>query len=463
MLAKFKDMDFYRKIPKDLTETSTHGAVLSMCAALFMAILFICELWAFLSLNINTAIVIDPNTESLLRINFNITVLDMPCEYATIDVVDVLGTRNDNVTLNINKWQVDENGIRRNYEGRNLEQRALDHDTHHNLQLLHMNGVHAVPIDEENFQGWIDKYDYVMVNFYAPWCVWCQRLEPVWEAFAEKMATDEMPVSVVKVDCIANRKLCMQQKIQAFPLLRLFKHGTAQPPDYRSDRTVEALTEFVSQRLAKDEVLSLMAPHERVEHEEKAKEDRDDHPGCMMSGFLLVNRVPGNFHIEMRSKNHNINPPMANMSHVVNELTFGPIISRSMERKMRLIPEDYFKVENTKPMNDRYYKNRELHQAFHHYIKVVPTTIEVNHRYMGQDAFLAYQMVDSSQVMQYTEEDVPEARFSYDISPMSVRITRKGKQWYEFLTSMCALIGGTFTVVGLLSGFLNAILKPKKL
>ena len=45
---------------------------------------------------------------------------------------------------------------------------------------------------------------------------------------------------------------------------------------------------------------------------------------------------------------------------------------------------------------------------------------------------------------------------------MAVVVTRKGKHWYEFTTSMCALIGGTFTVVGLISGFLNAIFKPKK-
>jgi protein disulfide-isomerase-like protein len=429
----------------------------------FMLVLFIAELWAFLSTNISTAVVIDPNTESLLRINFNITVLDMPCEYATIDVVDVLGTRSENVSLNINKWQVDAQGIRRNYEGRNLEQRELEHDTHHDLDLLHRNGVHAVPVDERSFEPWLEKYDYTMVNFYAPWCLWCQRLEPVWEAFAEKMTTDEMPVSVVKVDCVANRKLCLDQHIQAFPLVRMFKKGVVQPPDYRSDRTLEAFSEFVNQRLAKDEVLKSMAPHEREKHEEKSLEERDDHPGCMMSGFLLVNRVPGNFHVEMRSKNHNINPPGANMSHVVNSLSFGPSISKSMERKMKLIPDDYFSIENTRAMDDRFYINDKLHQAFHHYIKVVSTSIEVNKRYMGENSVLAYQMVQSSQIMQYTDEEIPEARFAYDLSPMSVRITRTGKHWYEFLTSMCALIGGTFTVVGLLSGFLGTVFKPKKI
>lgn len=414
-------------------------------------------------MQVATNIVIDPNTESLLRINFNITVLDMPCEYATIDVVDVLGSRNDNVTLNINKWQVDEMGIRRNYEGRNLEQRDLVHDTHHDLELLHRNGIHAVPVNGENFQPWLEKYEYVFVNFYAPWCVWCQRLEPVWEAFAERMEIEQLPVSVIRVDCIENRELCMTEKIQAFPMLRLFKHAVVQPPDYRSDRTLEALTEFVKGRLAKDEVLALMPPQEREEHEEQRKLEKDDHPGCMMSGFLLVNRVPGNFHIEMRSKNHNINPPMANMSHVVNSLSFGPIIPRSVERRLNAIPDAFFSLKNTKPMDGGVYVNERLHQAYHHYIKVVSTSVEVSNRLMGKNAVLAYQMVGSSQMLNYQDTEVPEARFSYDINPMSVVISRKGKQWYEFVTSMCALIGGTFTVVGLISGFLNVVFKPKKI
>lgn len=27
----------------------------------------------------------------------------------------------------------------------------------------------------------------------------------------------------------------------------------------------------------------------------------EDHPGCQLSGYLMVDRVPGNFHIKARS------------------------------------------------------------------------------------------------------------------------------------------------------------------
>lgn len=45
--------------------------------------------------------------------------------------------------------------------------------------------------------------------------------------------------------------------------------------------------------------------------------------------FVRCFRVPGNFHIEMRSKHHNFNPAASNLSHIVNSLSFGPILPRT--------------------------------------------------------------------------------------------------------------------------------------
>jgi len=464
MLAKLKEIDFYRRIPKDLTETSLHGSVLSICAAIFMLVLFVAELWAFLSTTTITSVIVDPNTETQLRINFNITLMDMPCEFATIDVVDVLGTRYENVSKNVNKWKIDENGLRRSYQGRNVEQRDLDHDVGHDLDQLLENGVHAVPLDTDGFDHWLKQHQYTMVNFYAPWCVWCQRLEPVWEAFAEKVESEQLPVSVTKVDCVANSNLCSAtHKIQAFPTVRLFKDGVAFPPDYRDDRTVDAFINYIKNRVMVDEHIAKLPPPDQKRHQEMLIQNADEHPGCLLSGFLLVNRVPGNFHIEARSKHHNLNPALANLSHIVNELSFGPPLTKAMSRRLELLPKAYFDPTTVEPVNGYSYKNTALHQAYHHYIKVVSTHIEAGPRYSGKDSILVYQMVHSAQIMQYVEGEVPEARFSYDLSPMSVSLSKKGRQWYEFITSICALIGGTFTVVGLLSGFLSIVFKSKKM
>lgn len=329
MFAGIKNMDFYRKIPRDLTESSMHGSILSVAATIFMITLFILEFWSFVSPEYVSNVVVDPNMDSLLRINFNITVLDVPCEFATIDIVDVLGTREDNVTKNINKWEIDSAGIRRDYHGRNRLQAEILHEDHHNLEELHRNGVHATALNEAEFDEFLQSQPYTFVDFYAPWCIWCQRLEPVWEAFAEEVEKEELQVKVVKVDCTVNSKLCAANQIRAFPSLKLFKGKEHQLPDYSSDRSVAAFLEFTKKRLSMDEQVKQMTAAQLEAHEE-TKKNHVVHPGCLMSGFLLVNRVPGNFHIEARSDYHNLNPFNSNLSHVVNWLSFGPMLNVKM-------------------------------------------------------------------------------------------------------------------------------------
>jgi hypothetical protein len=45
--------------------------------------------------------------------------LDLPCEYAAVDVLDVLGTNRVNVTKAIDKWSLSADGLAGAYQGRN--------------------------------------------------------------------------------------------------------------------------------------------------------------------------------------------------------------------------------------------------------------------------------------------------------------------------------------------------------
>lgn len=113
----------------------------------------------------------------------------------------------------------------------------------------------------------------------------------MWEAFAEHVEREqELAVSVVKVDCVANRELCTQQRIQAFPGLRLFKRSEAQMPDYRADRTVEALVNYVHQHISAGELSRTLSDEGKKQHEEDKARAAVVYPGCAMEGFLLVNR-----------------------------------------------------------------------------------------------------------------------------------------------------------------------------
>ena len=64
----------------------------------------------------------------------------------------------------------------------------------------------------------------VVVDFYAPWCHWCQILEPTWKQVARQIP--EKPYSkdtrITKVNCEDNRELCMKHNIRGYPTINAY-------------------------------------------------------------------------------------------------------------------------------------------------------------------------------------------------------------------------------------------------
>lgn len=146
----------------------------------------------------------------------------------------------------------------------------------------------------------------------------------------------------------------------------------------------------------------------------------DDWPGCMVSGHIKVNRVPGNFHIEAASKSHTFNgvsvccmwlgggvlnvfcakssikslkqllkiysplplqkplfpwkttlkiipQAMTNLSHVVHHLSFGEDPPRRTKKRINRLSEE---LRQGAPLDGNAYIAHEYHQAPHHFVKV---------------------------------------------------------------------------------------------
>eukprot|EP00523_Entomoneis_sp_CCMP467_P002725 CAMPEP_0168755696 /NCGR_PEP_ID=MMETSP0724-20121128/20209_1 /TAXON_ID=265536 /ORGANISM="Amphiprora sp., Strain CCMP467" /LENGTH=422 /DNA_ID=CAMNT_0008804333 /DNA_START=87 /DNA_END=1356 /DNA_ORIENTATION=+ len=422
---------------------------MSLCAMIIMGVLFLSETWAFASTRIATSIVLDENEEPQIRLNFNITLLDLHCDYVSVDVWDALGTNRQNVTKNVDKWQLDEAGARRIFSGRNREAREVKHEEHENADELQ---GHAVELTKQNFPDFMKEHDMAFVDMFDPGAFGVNDSHPPGKSLPKRF------------------KKKREQKIMAFPTLRWYHAGQAVQPDYKMDRTVQALVAYAKRKLEMDEKYKewfsknehQTTPEEQDKKRQLYQQQRPEHPGCQVSGHLMVNRVPGNFHIEAKSKSHNLNAAMTNLSHVVNHLSFGPPIDLNQDRKARRIlkqvPEEHRQFS---PMDDSDYVTKQYHQAFHHYIKVVST--HLNMGTSDTNSLLTYQFLEQSQIVYYSEVNVPEARFSYDLSPMSVVVEKEGRKWYDYLTSLCAIIGGTFTTLGLIDATLYKVFKPKKL
>lgn len=184
-----------------------------------------------------------------------------------------------------------------------------------------------------------------------------------------------------------------------------------------------------------------------------------EHPGCQLAGHLLMERAPGHFAIMARSPHHDIEPKLANLSHFVHELSMGePIAVRLVDQGKIKVPD--LTKRRFAPMNGFAYVNLDLHEAYHHYLKVITTNVD-GLKY-GQRHLKAYQILESSQLSYYRNDIAPEAKFLIDLSPISVSYGTKSRHWYDYLTSLMAIIGGTFTVVGMIESSIHAVVARKK-
>ena len=62
----------------------------------------------------------------------------------------------------------------------------------------------------------------VLVEFWAPWCVYCRRIAPAYDKIAEQYA-EKLVVGKINVDEVP--EAAQKEKIEAIPALLLYKGG----------------------------------------------------------------------------------------------------------------------------------------------------------------------------------------------------------------------------------------------
>lgn len=108
-------------------------------------------------------------------------------------------------------------------------------------------------LTDANFETKTKAENKMVVMFYAPWCRHCTDLKPAFSEAAQTLATGKRG-SLGAVDCTVQKRTCEKYKIEGFPTLKYFEMGEFRR-DYDSQRTVEAIVEFVKgEKTNKDEL-----------------------------------------------------------------------------------------------------------------------------------------------------------------------------------------------------------------
>ncbi len=140
---------------------------MSILAAVSMGILLILETRAhFFSTTLETDLSLlntihsNNDKEPYIRLNFDITMMDLPCEQANIDIYSAIGYQK-NITRNIRKYPIDETGVRQRYEASNWHQNDIelwDPAVVETIDDLHHDGEDAISLDANSFPYGEQKY-----------------------------------------------------------------------------------------------------------------------------------------------------------------------------------------------------------------------------------------------------------------------------------------------------------------
>nr|XP_046273864.1 protein disulfide-isomerase A2 [Scatophagus argus] len=100
-----------------------------------------------------------------------------------------------------------------------------------------------------NFDRALSENQYLLVDFYAPWCGHCKSLEPIYAEAAAKLKTEEPAMRLAKVDVIEEKELADEFAILDFPTLKMFVNGDRkQPIIFTGKRSVEGIIQWMKRR-----------------------------------------------------------------------------------------------------------------------------------------------------------------------------------------------------------------------
>jgi len=516
--TRIRAVDFYRRVPKDLTEASVAGGITSLLAIVILLVLIVTQTLNYLAIQRQTDIIVDTSEDAILNINFNVTLPHVSCEWASVDLVDVIGHKRINITdRTVHKYNLDGS----------YHAPAAKEDTH-----VHYgdsptdhygNTRHAVELTGDTFPKFVADYKVVIVNFHAPWCPHCQRLSPIYEHASEIVHswkppgfTGDTSLRMATVDCTTplNGRLCRKHQIQAFPSVRVFREGTDIHKDatnddhrelmekhpflvlpmlhesYEGPRTAAAMSDFAKQVWKETTGWGLQralpAPGGGTDGDGDGKHDsKVATKGCMIEGTLAASRVPGKLIIAPHSSGHSFNPELINITHTIHHFSFGPKLPERMGRYLREGMGGAYARPSGVHQGGGYWRARPGHRGMdagvvfasevqhithEHYIKVVPTMYQA----LGGFPLDTYGYTVNSYKYEAATNmragevhwEAPMVKFSYDLMPMKVVVREHRKPVIEWLTGLSAIVGGVYTcmqIVTSLIGHVNDMYKKMSL
>lgn len=174
--------------------------------------------------------------------------------------------------------------------------------------------------------------------------------------------------------------------------------------------------------------------------------------GCNINGKLQVNKVRGNFHMapgrSFQQSHMHVHDMQGyysgdskfDFSHTIHHLSFGEQPKGAKDAVVNVLDGT---SQHTK----------DLGMMYQYFVKVVSTEF----RYIDGSILYTnqYSVTENERTLTPGQSNgLPGLFVNYDISPMLIIYKETQQSFTHFLTGVCAIVGGIFTVAGMIDGII---------
>lgn len=109
---------------------------------------------------------------------------------------------------------------------------------------------YVLTLDHSNFNETVSKHDFIVVEFYAPWCGHCKKLAPEYEKAASILSSNDPQVVLAKVDANedANKEIASQYDVKGFPTIVILRKGGKSVQEYKGPREADGIVEYLKKQ-----------------------------------------------------------------------------------------------------------------------------------------------------------------------------------------------------------------------
>jgi len=109
----------------------------------------------------------------------------------------------------------------------------------------------VLTLDAGNFLEAVAAHQFIVVNFYAPWCYWSKKLAPEYEKAASILRSHDPPIVLAKIDASDRKNQDFTQKygVVGYPTIKLLGNRGSTVQEYLGARDAESIVEYLKKQV----------------------------------------------------------------------------------------------------------------------------------------------------------------------------------------------------------------------